>query len=122
MFFLVVPIIPLSPIKILINDGNSSNDVERKNLPYETNLISSGSSFPSLSFSFVIVRNFNNDMILSFFPGLFCTKKGFPFIQIAPIIVKITSNGESTIKAHKLNIKSIALLKNLAYIKTYIPS
>ena len=61
-------------------------------------------------------------MICSFFPGLFCTKNGFPFMQIAPTIVKITSNGDSTIKAHKLNIKSIALLKSLAYIKTYIPS
>ena len=108
-----------SPLRMLISSGSSSRLVLLRNLPYLFNLTLSGSRFPSLSFRLSMVRNLMSLNIFSFLPGRYWKKKGFPLMNIVPKTISTSSIGDSTITAHKLNIKSKKRLKNLAYI--YFP-
>jgi len=106
----------ISPFTIFASSGNSSSEVALKKRPYLFNLTSSGNNLPSLFFRLSIVRNFINLNIFSSFPGRSCIKKGFPLINTIPSTININNTGESTIKAIKLNEKSIILFRYFSYI------
>ena len=106
----------ISPFRILKSSGNSSSEVERRNLPYFVSLTSSGSRLPFSSFSQVIVRNFISLKIFSSLPGRSCVKKGFPFIIIAPRIINTKNTGDRTIIAHSDRNKSSGRFMYFAYI------
>ena len=65
----------MSPFRMFINCGSSSILVERIKRPTLVSRAASGSKFPSLSHSSVIVLNFNALNIFSFLPGRGCMKK-----------------------------------------------
>ena len=107
----------MSPTKILNSSGSSSRLVDLKNFPYLFSLLSSGSKFPVVSFSLDIVRNFislkmRSSPFFFFFPGLFWTKNGLPFMKIKPKRIKTKNKGDRTIIASPDKTTSQNLLKN----------
>ena len=54
--------------------------------------------------------------VLSFLPGLFCVKKGFPFIATAPITINMMSSQDKTQIARNDKNESKTLLKKFRYI------
>ena len=106
----------ICPAKILKISGNSSIESLRIILPKPVKRSASGKRLPFSSFALVIVRYLIILKILPFLPGRGCTKNGLPCIAIATIGVNSKKNGDNTITAKRLRMKSSRGLKKCLYI------
>ena len=110
----------ISPLRMLKSSGSSSRLVFLKNFPYFVSRSASDRRFPSLSFAFVIVRNFTSLNIFSSLPGRSWVKNGLPFISKAPITVNMPRSGDKIIIARSEEIISRIRFMYL-YIITHRP-
>ena len=109
----VEPINAISPLRTLINCGNSSIEVERTNFPTFVKRFSSGKRFPSVSRSSVMVLNLITLNILPFIPGRSCKKKA-PVPLFAKCSQKVirSNTGQIIVNTQNTRMKSITLLKS----------
>ena len=96
------PIRAISPLNTLINCGNSSKLVDRTNRPTFVKRCASGSRFPSVSRSSVIVLNLITLNIIPSLPGLSCVKN-----TPAPLLAKcnhiVTTNNIGLIQINAMS-------------------